>query len=55
MKYWYKDNWNGTIHEFKTLREAKAAAKRECGAVIRIYRQNGSLACSMDASGHIYA
>ena len=54
MKYWYKDHWSGSIHEFSTLREAKASAKEECGASISIYRKDGSTACVVDASGYTY-
>ena len=54
MKYWYRDNWNGSAWEFKTLTAAKEAAAKECGNVIRIYRNNGTLACVVDASGYTY-
>ena len=39
-KYWYTDNWTGSVHEFETLKAAKKAAKSETGMTIWIYTNN---------------
>jgi hypothetical protein len=52
--YWYKDNWNGTIHEFKTLREAEQSAAKEDGNWIAIYRKDGTRAATVEATGYTY-
>lgn len=36
-RFWFSDNWNGTIHEFKTLRKAVNAARKQYGNCIYIY------------------
>lgn len=54
-KFWYRDNWNGTIHEFSTLKEAEEQATREDGTYIAIYRsKDGSLAKTVEANGYTY-
>lgn len=41
--YTFRDTWYGDIHEYRTLREAKRAAKSmTCGHSIAIYR-NGEI------------
>lgn len=52
--FWYKDNWSGMLHEFKTLREAEQKAKKEDGNYIAIYRNDGSLAKTVEANGYTY-
>lgn len=52
--YWYKDNWNGGIHEFKTLKEAKQSAAKEDGNYIAIYRNDGTRATTVEATGYTY-
>ena len=54
MQYYYRDNWNGGVHEFATLREAKAAARRECGSVIRIRKMGSEVVHIVEASGYTY-
>ena len=57
-KYWYHDNWVGTRREFKTLKAAKEAAKKETGVSITIYTnfpygRTSKIACFAEASGFI--
>lgn len=52
--YWYKDNWNGGIHEFKTLSAAKKAAKDECGCTIYIHKKGSGIIHTVKASGYCY-
>ena len=54
MKFWYRDNWTGDIHEFASLRAAKSAAKNECGMTIRIHNAVGDIVCVADATGYTY-
>lgn len=54
MRYWYKDNWNGGIHEFASLRAAKAAAKKECGMSITIGDHTTGEYIIVPASGYTY-
>lgn len=52
--FWYKDNWNGTMHEFKTLKEAIQQASKEDGNYIVIYRKDGSIAKTVKSTGYTY-
>lgn len=36
-KYWYRDNWTGDLHQFKSLAKAEEAAAREIGYKISIF------------------
>ncbi len=55
MRYWYRDHWNGGLHEFASLRAAKAAAKQECGVSLTIHdRTTGNIVCFAPASGYSY-
>lgn len=54
-KYWFQDNWYGNRHEFKTLKSAKEAAKKETGVSVTIYTnfpygRTSEIACFADAS-----
>ena len=39
-KFWYKDNWCGSIREFTTLKAARKAARKEDGFGIYIHRMD---------------
>ena len=55
-KFWYADNWTGRVYEFKKLKDAKTAARKETGSVVTIYTNNpygrsNKIVCFADASG----
>jgi hypothetical protein len=49
--YWYRDNWYGEKHSFKTFSEAKSAASKETGVAIIVYGPKGFKKI-VNASGH---
>jgi hypothetical protein len=40
-KFYYRDNWTGDIHHFKTLEEARESALSENGDSVAICGENG--------------
>lgn len=60
QKFWYSDNWNGTVHEFNTLKAAIEAASSEVGNTVTIYRnrpygRGSEIVCFAEASGFVPA
>ena len=52
MKYWFRDNWYGSIETFNSLRDAKKAAKEQTGISVAIKNEKGKVICFSPASGH---
>lgn len=55
-RFYFMDNWNGTMHTFPTLRKAKAAARQQTGNSCCIYEtqpygRGSKIACFAPASG----
>lgn len=57
MKFWYKDNWIGSIKEFETIDAARESAQKEDGISITIFtNKNGKteIAETVKANGYTY-
>lgn len=51
-KYFFIDNWDGSLHEFETFRDAKKAAKEQTGVSIGIIKISDKKITHVPASGH---